>query len=148
MRALCNVRKTSLAKEAGVHQAARVEYKHAYIASLDERDIAVHVDTANKQHYEVSTEFLESCLGPRMKYSSCLYDGIEESNTTKVTLEQAELAMLELYCERAKLEDGMDILDLGCGWGSLCLYLAEVRPGFAALRASLQSPCLVQRCSV
>lgn len=143
MRALCNVRKTSLTKEAGVHQAARVEYKHAYIASLDEHDIAVHVDTANKQHYEVSTEFLESCLGPRMKYSSCLYDGIEENNTTKVTLEQAELAMLELYCERAKLEDGMDILDLGCGWGSLCLYLAEVRPGFTAFKASLQSPSLV-----
>lgn len=92
------------------------------------------MDKANKQHYEVSTEFLQSCLGPRMKYSSCLYDeekaelGGSSGKEAEVSsrLADAEVRMLELYCERAKLEDGMDILDLGCGWGSLCLFLAEV----------------------
>lgn len=55
-----------------------------------------------------------------MKYSCCLYP------TGKETLEQAELAMLESYCTKARLEDGMDVLDLGCGWGSLSLFLAKV----------------------
>lgn len=56
-----------------------------------------------------------------MKYSCCLYP------TGKETLEQAENLMLEDYCVKAKLQDGMDVLDLGCGWGSLTLFLAKVR---------------------
>ena len=56
-----------------------------------------------------------------MKYSSCLFPPGKD-----VSLDEAEELMLDLYCKRAKLEDGMDVLDLGCGWGSLCLYLAEV----------------------
>jgi len=63
-----------------------------------------------------------SCLGPNMKYSSCLYP------TGNETLEEAEVLMLEDYCKKAKLEDGMDILDLGSGWGSLTLYLARKYP--------------------
>ena len=59
-------------------------------------------------------------MGPNLKYSCCLYP------TGKETLEQAELAMLESYCVKARLEDGMDVLDLGCGWGSLSLFLAKV----------------------
>ena len=77
-------------------------------------------DKANEQHYEVTSDFFSRCLGPRLKYSCCLY------STRKETLEQAELAMLESYVEKAELMDGMDILDLGCGWGSLSLFLAEV----------------------
>jgi hypothetical protein len=88
---------------------------------------------------QVSTEFILSCLGPYAKYSSCLYP------TGKETLEEAEILMLESYCEKAQLRDGLDILDLGCGtlllacrvtepcfnsyrtgWGSLSLYLAQV----------------------
>lgn len=61
-----------------------------------------------------------SCLGKRMKYSCCLYP------TGKETLDQAEELMLESYCVKAKLEDGLEILDLGCGWGSLSLFLGEV----------------------
>lgn len=87
------MRKRTLAVEAGASMATRTEYKHAYIASLDARDIATHTETANKQHYEVSTEFLQSCLGKRMKYSSCLYDGIERNNTTDVSLDQAEVCL-------------------------------------------------------
>lgn len=93
IRQLCNVRKRTLAVEAGQSMATRTEYKHTYIISLDAREIATHTETANKQHYEVSTEFLESCLGKRMKYSSCLYEGIEENNTTSLTLDQAEVCL-------------------------------------------------------
>lgn len=57
-----------------------------------------------------------------MKYSACLFPPGQN-----VSLDEAEELMLDLYCKRAKLEDGMDVLDLGCGWGSLCLYLAEAR---------------------
>lgn len=77
-------------------------------------------DKANEQHYEVTSDFFSRCLGSRLKYSCCLYP------TRRETLEEAELAMLESYVEKAELVDGMDILDLGCGWGSLCLFLAEV----------------------
>lgn len=84
--------------------------------------IALHTDKANEQHYMVDTEFFKLCLGPRLKYSSCLFPpGVN-------TLEEAEVAMFELYCQRAELVDGMDILDLGCGWGSLCLFLCERYP--------------------
>lgn len=69
---------------------------------------------------QVSTEFIQSCLGPNLKYSCCLYP------TGKETLEEAELEMLESYTVKARLVDGMDILDLGCGWGSLSLFLAKV----------------------
>lgn len=78
---------------------------------------------ANEQHYELPAEFFELMLGPRRKYSGCLW----ESGTE--TLEQAEEAMLALTCERAQVRDGMSILDLGCGWGSLSLWLAERHPG-------------------
>ncbi|KAG6911156.1 hypothetical protein DXG01_003896 [Tephrocybe rancida] len=79
-------------------------------------------EKANEQHYEVSTKFILSTLGPYAKYSSCLYLTGEE------TLAQAEISMLESYCEKAQLKDGQEILDLGCGWGSLSLFLAEKYP--------------------
>ena len=68
----------------------------------------------------MSSGFFEQCLGPRLKYSCCLYP------TGKETLEQAEIEMLESYVVKAGLIDGMELLDLGCGWGSLSLFLAEV----------------------
>ncbi|KIM45361.1 hypothetical protein M413DRAFT_442035 [Hebeloma cylindrosporum] len=79
-------------------------------------------EKANEQHYEVSTEFILSTLGPYGKYSSCLYP------TGRETLAEAEKLMLESYCVKAQLRDGLDILDLGCGWGSLSLFLAEKYP--------------------
>jgi len=78
-----------------------------YVQRLRERPIAVATSTANEQHYEVGTSVLQGMLGPRMKYSSCLYEKGGE------TLAQAEIAMLRLYVERAELRDGMRILDLG-----------------------------------
>ncbi|KAF8197879.1 S-adenosyl-L-methionine-dependent methyltransferase [Pholiota molesta] len=79
-------------------------------------------EKANEQHYEVSTEFILSTLGPYGKYSSCLYP------TGKESLAEAEKLMLESYCIKAQLRDGLDFLDLGCGWGSLSLFLAEKYP--------------------
>ena len=84
------------------------ESKMKYVKVLRNRPIAIETDTANTQHYEVGTEFLKACLGPRMKYSCCLYP------TGKETLGQAEIEMLEAYVEKAQLKDGMKILDLGC----------------------------------
>ena len=78
-----------------------------YIESLRKRPLAIETDKANEQHYEVGTGVLEACLGPRMKYSCCLYPKGGE------TLGQAEIEMLKLYVERAGLEDGMTVLDLG-----------------------------------
>jgi cation-transporting ATPase 13A3/4/5 len=79
-----------------------------YVKALRTRPMAVETKTANKQHYEVGTGVLQACLGPRMKYSCCLYP------TGKETLGQAEVEMLEQYVEKAQLVDGMEILDLGC----------------------------------
>ena len=79
-------------------------------------------ERANVLHQELPAEFYELFLGPRQKYSCGLW------RSPTATLEQAEEAMLALTCERAQIEDGMDILDLGCGWGSLSLWLGERYP--------------------
>lgn len=83
------------------------ESKMNYVKLLRSRPIAIETSTANEQHYEVGTSVLKGMLGPRMKYSACLYEKGGE------TLAQAEMAMLRLYVERAELKDGMSILDLG-----------------------------------
>ncbi|KAL3944239.1 MAG: hypothetical protein SGBAC_001682 [Bacillariaceae sp.] len=81
--------------------------------------IAIATDEANDQHYEVPAEFYDLCLGPRKKYSSGYWP------TKKTTFEESEEIMLDLYCKRAGVKDGMKIVDIGCGWGSLTLYLCE-----------------------
>ncbi len=93
-----------------------------FIASLSSSPVAIATDKANEQHYEVPAAFYLQVLGPHLKYSSCYWpDEIHD-------LGVAEAAMLELTCERAQLEDGMDILELGCGWGSLTLWMAKQYP--------------------
>lgn len=101
------------------------ERKQQYITALRTRPIAINTADANTQHYEVGTSVLAGCLGPRMKYSACLYP------TGGETLAQAEIAMLESYVVKAELKDGQKVLDLGCGWGSLSLYLAERFPAMS-----------------
>lgn len=81
--------------------------------------IAIKTEDAKSQHYELPTSFFKLVLGKHLKYSCCLFS--DNSNN----LEDAEKAMLELYCERAKLKDGHAVLDVGCGWGSLSLYIAK-----------------------
>ncbi len=93
--------------------------KMKIVAELKSMPIAIHTDEANEQHYEVPAAFYDMSLGPRKKYSSGLWP------TPSTTFEESEVAMLDLYCERAQLEDGMHIVDLGCGWGSLTLHLAD-----------------------
>lgn len=90
---------------------------------MREGPIAQATEAANEQHYEMPPELFGLMLGPRYKYSGCLWEpGVE-------SLAQAEEAMLTLTCKRAQVLDGMRVLDLGCGWGSLTLWLAERYPG-------------------
>ena len=89
---------------------------------LKKQPIAIHTHMANQQHYEIPAEFFTNVLGRRLKYSCCYFPAHVE------TLDEAEEEMLKLYAKRAGLEDGMRILDLGCGWGSLSLWLAEAFP--------------------
>ena len=84
--------------------------------------IAENTDEANAQHYEVPAEFFDLVLGPRRKYSSCLYE------TGVSTLAEAEERALAETCAHAGLSDGQDVLELGCGWGSLSLWMAEHYP--------------------
>ncbi len=104
--------------DVGAQRAHLMEF----IRGLRESPIAVETAAANEQHYEVPTPFYQRCLGPRLKYSSCYYHTFRES------LAEAEGLMLALTCERALLADGQDILELGCGWGSLTLWMAEKYP--------------------
>jgi len=93
-----------------------------FVDELRASPIAIQTAAANEQHYEVPAEFFVKCLGPRRKYSSAFWpEGV-------TTLAAAEDAMLELTCRRARLEEGQSILELGCGWGSLSLWMAQRYP--------------------
>ena len=100
------------------------------VDTLRQGPIAVATREANEQHYEVPPELFQRVLGARLKYSGCYWP------TGSETLDEAEEAMLELTCQRAGIEDGMEILDLGCGWGSLALWLAERYPRSRVLAVS------------
>jgi cyclopropane-fatty-acyl-phospholipid synthase len=99
------------------------ERLEAYVHDLKHRPLAEATGAANEEHYEVPTAFFLRCLGRRLKYSGCYYPQGNES------LDQAEEAMLALYVERGRIADGQEILELGCGWGSFSLYMAERFPG-------------------
>ncbi len=101
-----------------------------FIGSMKTSPIALEPHRANEQHYEVPAALFRIFLGSRMKYSSGLW-GPDAS-----TLDQAEEAMLALTCRRAAIEDGMQILELGCGWGSLSLWMAGRYPGSRILAVS------------
>lgn len=92
-----------------------------FAALLSQSPIALAADAANEQHYEVPPEFFARVLGPRRKYSCAFFAGDE-------SLAEAEELMLALTTARAELRDGMRVLDLGCGWGALTLFIAERFP--------------------
>ncbi len=119
IRRLCRQR---LAEEGRDGPAAEALRFASLLETLRQSPIAVSTQAANAQHYEMPAEFFELCLGRRLKYSSCYYP----SGLT--SLDEAEEAMLALYGERAELADGQEILELGCGWGSLTLWMAEHYP--------------------
>jgi cyclopropane-fatty-acyl-phospholipid synthase len=93
-----------------------------FAEDLKKYPVAIETRAANEQHYEVPAAFYQLCLGPRLKYSSCFYQKGNES------IKEAEETMLALTCQRAELKDGQKILELGCGWGSLTLWMAEKYP--------------------
>lgn len=111
-----------LKDERATDPAERLQRVSAFAEELKKLPVAIATKAANEQHYEVPAAFYQLCLGPRLKYSSCFYTQGDES------IKVAEEAMLELTCIRAELKDGQKILELGCGWGSLTLWMAEKYP--------------------
>ena len=96
--------------------------KTRFLEAMDSSEIAPLPQRANEQHYEVPARFFQHVLGTHNKYSCCYWEkGCED-------LDRAEADALRITCERAGLEDGMDILELGCGWGSLTLWMARHYP--------------------
>ena len=108
-----------LREERKPSAAAQLEHLMRWVEELRRSPIALSTGDANEQHYEVPTAFFQRVLGPRLKYSSGYWpEGVS-------TLAESEEAMLALTAARARLEDGQDVLELGCGWGSLTLFMAE-----------------------
>jgi len=114
------LRNTLRQQRSGGIEAQR-ELLERHIASLKTAPIAIQTRAANEQHYEVPARFYQLVLGPHLKYSSGYW-------TEGGNLEQAERDMLALTCTRAGLTDGQRILELGCGWGSLSLWMAREYP--------------------
>lgn len=114
--------KKRLHDEYAYNPEAASEIKNQCIEMLRNSPIAIETRAANDQHYEVPAAFYQLALGKHLKYSSCWWDEHTHS------LDMAEKAMLELYIQRGDFKNGQDILELGCGWGSLTLHLAERFP--------------------
>ena len=113
---------------ADVEKAAII--KNRFVQMMGESPIALVPHLANEQHYEVPAAFFSEVLGRHRKYSSCYWPkGVED-------LEAAEEAALQVTVERAGIEDGMKVLDLGCGWGSLSLWIAEHFPNASVTSVS------------
>jgi cyclopropane-fatty-acyl-phospholipid synthase len=102
--------------------AGGAEADAAFAGEMAGRAIAEHTEAANAQHYEVPVAFFARVLGPNRKYSSCFYKGAAS------TLQEAEEEALRQTAEHADLADGQSILELGCGWGSLSLWMARQFP--------------------
>ncbi len=110
IRRLCAARLRQEARRAGSSR----------LAAVPERDLVAPVpEAANRQHYELPAAFFETVLGPSLKYSCCYW---EHSDST---LSEAEVTALHTTCARAEIEDGQDVLELGCGWGSAALWIAQ-----------------------
>lgn len=128
-----------LLRERLVEQAALYDDEpsgalDAWMQHMRSSAVAQVPELANQQHYEVPPEFFQQALGARLKYSSGFYE------TETSSLDQAEEAMLALTCQRAELRDGQSILELGCGWGSLTLWMAERFPESCILAVSNSAP--------
>ena len=117
-----NLNRTRLKQEWKGSADAQQAHFQAFVEQLERSPVAIRTDAANEQHYKVPARFYDYVLGLRKKYSSCLWEGGIKD------LDGAEEAMLSLYLRRAELRDGQSILELGCGWGSLTLFMAEKLP--------------------
>ena len=105
-----------------------------FVRTMERFPIAQHVEEANQQHYELPAAFFELVLGPRRKYSSCLYPG------PFTTLAEAEELALAETVAHADLRDGQTVLELGCGWGSLTLFMARRFPASRIVAVSNSRP--------
>ena len=115
--------KARLAELQTADACAAADLTQAFLDDLRAAPLALLPEKANQQHYEVPAAFFGAALGPHRKYSSCFWpEGV-------ATLAQAEAAALHATCERAGLADGQQVLELGCGWGSLTLWMAQRYPG-------------------
>eukprot|EP00879_Flechtneria_rotunda_P012911 GHRR01013484.1.p1 GENE.GHRR01013484.1~~GHRR01013484.1.p1 ORF type:complete len:380 (+),score=109.41 GHRR01013484.1:212-1351(+) len=138
MRLLLRIRLFSM---AGTLEQ-QLERKLAFVRELKVLPVAVQTAAANEQHYEVPTEYFLLVLGRHLKYSCCLF------NSPNDTLEEAERSMLALYCARARLHNGQSVLELGCGWGSLSLFMAQAYPNStvtAVSNSNTQREYIMQR---
>ena len=108
--------------EIPINAKERETEKTRFIEELRSSPIALSTNQANEQHYEIPTAYFQTVLGKHLKYSSGLWPIGSES------LDESEAAMLERTCQRAKLIDGQRILEIGCGWGSLSLWMATNYP--------------------
>ena len=131
IRRLLKARVAELRPDDVTHAA---EATARFAAAMADSPIAPLPQKANEQHYELPPEFFALALGPHRKYSCCHWaDGIE-------TLERAEAEALNVTCDRARLADGQRILELGCGWGSLTLFMAARYPRSEILAVSNSAP--------
>ena len=112
----------------------RLNEKMRFIGELKNSPVAILTGKPKEQHYELTPAFFQHVLGKRMKYSGCYWTSGTDS------LDHAEEDMLSLTCERAELIDGMDILELGCGWGSLSIWMAEKYPNSRVTTVSNSAP--------
>lgn len=119
IRRLCRDRLREL---TGSDPGERELAQATFVESMRSGPIALLPEKANEQHYELPPEFFSAVLGPRRKYSCCYWQ------SDSASLVEAEETALTLACQRTGLEDGQDVLELGCGWGSLSLWMAERYP--------------------
>jgi cyclopropane-fatty-acyl-phospholipid synthase len=133
-RGIRRLHRTRLRQETHDGVESQQEALRRLVRELSGSPIAVETDKANEQHYELPPEFFRLVLGRWLKYSG----GHWPSGVS--SLDESEESMLRLYEERAQLTDGMDILDLGCGWGSLSLWLSERYPSSRILAVSNSGP--------
>lgn len=115
-------------------QASQDNNEPKLLAEFRASPIALHTDAANEQHYELPPTYFQHIMGQHLKYSACYWP--DDVNT----LDDAEAAMLELTCERAEISDGQTILELGCGWGALSLWLAQHYPAAQITAVSNSTP--------
>lgn len=136
IRRLCETRRR--------HEEAIGRSSAQFASEMATSSVATHTDEANAQHYEVPTALFRGVLGPYMKYSACTWEGGAQ------TLAEAEAQTLALTCSRAGLEDGMRVLDLGCGWGSFTTWVAEHYPRCeitAVSNSATQRSYIEERCA-
>ena len=117
IRSLCRQRM----REIQIPEAQQSQHLDEFVRNMGKAPVAPLVHKANEQHYEVPAAFFQQVLGAQLKYSSAFWDGVD-------TLDQAEVQALALSCGHADLKDGQEVLELGCGWGSLTLWMAKSYP--------------------